>query len=42
MAHTALPRESFGNYKALGFNAFLEKPLEVRKISKILVKLKLK
>jgi CheY-like chemotaxis protein len=27
IAHTAMPKESLGDYKELGFNYYMEKPL---------------
>ena len=42
VVHTALPKDSFEDYKTLGFNGFLDKPLSAKKMNKVLVKLKLK
>lgn len=43
IAHTSLPKQSFTEYKELGFNYYIEKPLSVKELQKLIFnKLKLK
>ncbi len=39
VAHTAIPKEQFGDYNEKGFDDFLQKPIDNKVLAKIIKKL---